>query len=233
MMVVVILLALGVHQHYALIGFGLSALVAAGILLEWSRGTLVRHRLGENYLMAFLHLVWANRPRYGGYVVHLSVVLVALGILGATFYNTQRDVVLSPGESFAIENYQLRYLGTSVEQKADRTEFLSTVEVYRDGQLIDILRPERKFYPSFNMASTLAAIRSTPVEDLYIVPSENLSDGSVGFRVLVNPLMVWMWIAGPVLVLGTLVALWPQRSLASSRIVVPARAPASPRPTTA
>ena len=62
------------------------------------------------------------------------------------------------------------------------------------------------------MASTLAAIHSTPVEDFYVVPSENLADGAVGFRILVNPLVWWMWVAGPVLVLGTVVSLWPERS---------------------
>ena len=71
----------------------------------------------------------------------------------------------------------------------------------------------RAFYPSFDMASTRAAIRSTPVEDFYVVPSENLSNGAVGFRILVNPMTWWMWAAGPVLVLGTVIALWPQTSL--------------------
>jgi cytochrome c-type biogenesis protein CcmF len=230
---VVLLLALGVRQQYALTGFGLSALVAAGILLEWWRGTRSRHRSGESYLMAFLNLICANRPRYGGYVVHLAVVVLALGILGASFYSTQRDVVLSLGESVAIEGYQLRYIDTRADPKADRTEFVSTVEVYREGKLISILRPERAFYPSFNMASTRAAIRSTPVEDLYIVPSENLPDGSVGFRILVNPLMLWMWVAGPVLVLGTLIALWPQRSRVTARVTMPARVSVGSRPTTA
>jgi Cytochrome c-type biogenesis protein CcmF C-terminal len=79
------------------------------------------------------------------------------------------------------------------------------------------MTPQRTFYPSFNMASTRAAIRSTPVEDFYVVPSENLPDGSVGFRILVNPLVWWMWVAGPVLVLGTVFALWPQASRETAR----------------
>ena len=79
------------------------------------------------------------------------------------------------------------------------------------------------------MAATRAAIRSTPVEDLYVVPSENLADGKVGFRLLVNPLMWWMWVAGPVLVLGTLVALWPQPSPVRARAPVASQIPAGPR----
>ena len=232
--VVVLLLALGMRQPYALTGFALGALVAAGIFLEWLRGTRARRRSsGESYPIALFNLLAANRPRYGGYIVHLSVVMVALGILGTTFFHTQRDVILAPGERAAIRNYELRYLGTVEQPKSNRTEFVSTVEVYRDGQLLDTLRPQRDFYPSFNMAATRAAIRSTPVEDLYVVPSENLANGSVGFRILVNPLIWWMWVAGPVLVLGTVVALWHRNSLVRAPVRAPAGVPAGARPTAA
>jgi cytochrome c-type biogenesis protein CcmF len=232
--VAALLLALGVRQQYPLMGFGLGALVAAGILLEWTRGTRARHRSsGESYPVAFSRLIAANRPRYGGYIVHLAVVMVALGIVGTTFFNTQRDAVLAPGESLTIAGYELRYLGTVEEPKGNRTEFVSDVEVHRDGKLLTVMRPTRAFYPSFSMASTRAAIRSTPVEDLYVVLSENLPNGSVGFRVLVNPLIWWMWVAGPVLVLGAVVALWPQRRRAPARVMEPGRAPAGPRPTVA
>jgi cytochrome c-type biogenesis protein CcmF len=231
---VLILTALGVRQPYALLGFGLGALVAAGIFLEWWKGARSRRRSsGESYPLAFLHLIAANRPRYGGYIVHLAVVMVALGVLGASSFNTQRDVLLAPGESATIENYRLEYLGTTATPKADRTEFVSTVEVFRDGQHLETMYPQRAFYPSFNMASTLAAIRSTPVEDFYVVPSENLPDGSVGFRILVNPLIWWMWVAGPVLVLGTVVALWPQRARETVRATSAARVPPGSRPSPA
>ena len=231
-MVVALLLILGMRQPFALAGFGLSALVATGIGLEWWRGARSRHRSsGENYLLAFLRLVSANRPRYGGYIVHLSVVMVALGVLGGSFFEIQRDVILEPGESFAIRDYELRYVGSAVATKSDRTEFVSTVEVYHDGELLKVMEPKRTFYPAFNMASTLAAIHSTPVEDFYVVPSENLADGAVGFRVLVNPLVWWMWVAGPVLVLGTVVSLWPERS--RERAAAPVPAPSGSRATLA
>ncbi|MCH7605762.1 MAG: heme lyase CcmF/NrfE family subunit [Chloroflexi bacterium] len=221
---VLLLLAFGIRQPYGLLGFGLGALVATGIFMEWGRGTRSRHRSsGENYLVSFCHLIAANRPRYGGYIAHLAVVMVALGVVGTSFFNTQHDVVLAPGESTVVREYELRYLGTTEEFKGNRTEFRSTVEVYRDGKLRYTLTPVRAFYPSFNMAATRAAIRSTPIEDLYVVSSENLPDGRVGFRILVNPLIWWMWVAGPVVVLGTVVALWPQRSRAPVRI--PARPP--------
>ena len=210
--VVAVLAVLVTQQPFALIGFGLCALVATGIFLEWRRGMAARHRsTGENYPLALFRLIAANRPRYGGYIVHLSVVMVALGVLGGSLFELQRDVVLAPGDSYEIAGYRLTYLDTTATVKSDRTEYVSTLELYRDGELLETMQARRSFYPSFNMASTLAAIRSTPVEDFYVVPSENLPDGAVGFRILVNPLIWWMWVAGPVLILGTLVSLWPER----------------------
>ena len=229
---VAVLAALGLHKDYALIGFGLSAFVTTGILMEWQRGTRSRHRTsGENYGTAFVRLIMANRPRYGGYIVHLSVVMVTLGIVGTSFFGVQKDVVLSPGQSTQIEDYELVFLGTVETHKGNRTEFSSTVQVFRNGDPLETIRTKRSFYPSFNMASTNAAIRSTPVEDLYIVPSENLADGSVGFRVLVNPLIWWMWVAGPVMLIGTVIALWPQKI----PVLVPAQSPRryTPRPSAA
>ena len=123
----------------------------------------------------------------------------------------------------------MRSHGTLATPKSNRTEFESTVQVFRDGDLLDTIRTKRAFYPSFNMASTNAAIRSTPVEDLYIVPSENLPDGSVGFRILVNPLIWWMWVAGPVMVLGTVIALWPQKIRAPAPVPSPRRFASAPR----
>ena len=227
--VVAVLVALGMREQFALIGFGLGAIVASGIFLEWRRGAISRRRSsGENYLLAFLRLIAANRPRYGGYVVHLAVVMVALGVIGATFFDTQKDVVLAPGETVVVEDYELRYLGTTATDKGNRTEFVSSVEAYRDGELLDTFHATRSFYPSFNMAATRAAIRSTPVEDLYVVPSENLPNGSVGLRILVNPLIWWMWVAGPVLVLGTIISLWPQAVPSPAAVRSPRVAPDRP-----
>ena len=227
--VVVVLAAFVTRQPFALVGFGLCALVSVGIFLEWWRGARARRRnSGENYALAWLRLIAANRPRYGGYIVHISVVMVALGVLGGSLFEIQRDVVLAPGETYSIAGYELRYLETAETLWSDRTEYVSSLELYRDGELLEVMQARRTFHPSFNMASTLAAIRSTPVEDFYVVPSENLPDGSVGFRILVNPLVWWMWVAGPVLILGTVVALWPERVREPARVMQPS-APAAQR----
>jgi cytochrome c-type biogenesis protein CcmF len=152
-------------------------------------------------------------------VVHLAVVVLALGITGSSFFEIQKDVSLAPGESAEVGAYTIEYISSSFEEKTDRTEGLAEVRVYRDGNFLGTYYPRRDFYPSFNMASTQAAIRSTPVEDLYIVPGEFLDDGRAIFRVMVNPMVWWMWLAGPIMILGTLIALWPQRLL-SERVLL-------------
>ena len=219
--IVAVLLVAGIRQPYAVVGFGLCALVTTSILAEWVRGTAARRRsVGDNPAVGFMRLILANRPRYGGYVVHLAVVMVALGVVGQSFYGVQRDVALMPGESVTVQDYTLEYVDTTALAFADRTEFRTTVEVYRDGELLETMHPQRTFHPAFNMASTRAAIRSTPVEDFYVVPSENREDGAVGFRILVNPLVWWMWVAGPVMIFGTVIALWPSRAPARRPVTV-------------
>ena len=215
---VALLLALGVTKPFALIAFGLCAFVVAGITREWAHGTLVRHRRGENYLAAFGGLISANRPRYGGYVAHLAIIVLALGVTGSSFYGTQLDVNMAPGDEVEVGSYVVRFDGTRTEIKADRIEFFNELTVSKDGGEAMGMTAWRAFYPDLRMASTRAAIRSTPIEDLYIVSSESLDDGSVVFRILVNPLVWWMWLAGPLLLLGTLVALWPQRKLAGASV---------------
>ena len=210
--VITVLMLFGIHKALPLIGFGLCATVFTGILTEWVRGTRARNRSSkEIYPIAFLKLIFANRPRYGGYIVHLAVIMVAFGVIGSSFFGLQRDVVLAPGETYDIADYKITYIETTPIVQSDRTEFISAINVDRNGEYLTTMTARRSFYPSFNMASTLAGIRSTPVEDLYIVPSENLPDGSVGFRILINPLMWWMWVGGPVMIVGTVIALWPQQ----------------------
>ena len=152
-------------------------------------------------------------------MVHLAVVMVALGVVGQSFYGVQQDVVMFPGDEVTVGDYRMVYVDTTTLAFADRTKFLTTVEVYHKGEFLEAMHPERTFHPDFDMASTRAAIRSTPVEDFYVVPSENREDGAVGFRILVNPLVWWMWVAGPVLILGTVIALWPSRAPARRPVV--------------
>ena len=216
---------LGVRLPVALLAFGVATLVAASVLQEWVRGTVARHRSsGAAYPVAFVQLMAANRPRYGGYVVHLAVVMLAFGIIGSSFYNLERDVILGIGDRAAIGEYEIEFIGTESTPFPDRTERTATMGVYRNGERIDTITAWHGLYPSFQMLSTRAAIRSTPKEDLYVIFSEVQPDGrSAAFRLLLNPMVWWMWVSGPFVILGTVIALWPARQQAYAQVPAPGR----------
>ncbi len=211
---------LGVRQPVALVAFMTCAIVVVGILHEWHRGAKARHRRGVSPVTAFYRLLMANRPRYGGYVVHLSIIMLVAGATASSFYSTQRDFAMSPGQTETLGRYTFTYTGSRHESYSDREEDYAQFEVYVGDKYVGVMEALRADYPVFNIASTRGAIRSTPIEDFYIVPSEFRDGGEAVFRVLINPMVWWMWASGPLLVLGTLFSLTPHRqpSLASLRI---------------
>ena len=208
-----------------LIGVVVSTMAGVSILQEWLRGTIARHKVsGAAYPVAFAELILSNRPRYGGAVVHLAIIMLAFGIIGSSFYNTERDVFLSIGERENVGDFTVEFDAVTTTTFADRTERLATMNVYRDGVFLGELDAWQGVYPAFNMLSTRAGIRSTPFEDLYVIFSELQPDGrTAAFRLLVNPLVWWMWLAGPFVILGTVVALWPARQRAVAYVTTPAR----------
>jgi cytochrome c biogenesis factor len=105
---------------------------------------------------------------------------------------------------------------------ADRTERTALMSLMKNGSFVGLVEAWHGFYPSFSMLSTRAGIRSTPVEDLYVIFSELQPNGqTASFRILVNPMVWWMWLAGPFVILGTIVALWPARQRATASVIKP------------
>jgi cytochrome c-type biogenesis protein CcmF len=209
---------LGAADFIPALAFGVCGMAAAGIAREWAKGTQVRHAKGESYPVAFVKLVASNRPRYGGYIAHIGIIMVAFAATGSSFYSVQDDFSLAPGERAVLGDYEMEYLGSTSEIKSDRIEHSADVMLYKNGNFVKRLQPGFAFYPSFSMASTRAGIRQTPIEDLYILASEFTDDGRALFRVHINPLILWLWLAGPVMVFGTVVSLWPERQKAAVAI---------------
>jgi cytochrome c-type biogenesis protein CcmF len=218
--------ALGAESFIPALAFGVCGMAAAGIAREWAKGTQVRHKKGENYALAFTRLVSSNRPRYGGYIAHIGIIMVAFAATGSSFYSVQDDFSLAPGERAVLGDYEMEYLGSTTVVRSDRIEQRADVILYKNGEAVKQLQPGYAFYPSFSMAATRAGIRQTPVEDLYILASEFSEDGRALFRLHINPLIIWLWLAGPVMVFGTVVALWPERQKAAVAISALRVAPA-------
>jgi cytochrome c-type biogenesis protein CcmF len=216
-----VLLALGAGSSTAgLIGYTFCAFVLASIVLEFARGTRARRALsGGSWLSALSELIGRNRRRYGGYIVHASIVLLAIGVIGSSAYDTTREQRLGRGETMSVGGYRLTYLGATRERGANAMELRALVGVRRGGERLGTMRPGKNSYFAEQQVSNEAAIRSDRLkgEDLFLI-AEQIGPNRVFLKVLVKPLVNLIWIAGLVFLGGSLIALWPdareQRRLA-------------------
>ena len=203
------LVTLGVRDLIAVLGFSLCIFVLGTVLQEFVRGTLARrHATGEGFLFAFLSLIRRNNRRYGGYVVHLAIVLIGAGAVGSQVYQQQMQTTLAPGQSASLAGYTITAQGIQTTQQPGVKVVDGVLKV--NGQE---LQPERQFFDNFpQQANTKVGLRSTPLEDLYVVLADWSGDGptaTVSLSVFVNPLVSWIWAGGVLLLIGTIISLWP------------------------
>jgi cytochrome c-type biogenesis protein CcmF len=200
--------------------YALAAFVTATVVQEFTRGVRARRTLHLEPLMAaFLALFRRNGRRYGGYVVHAAIVLLAIGIAGSNAYQTVREQRLAVGQSMQVGAYTLVYQGSERKTTPQGFEVRGNVDVYKGGRFVERLRPGKNHYVREQQDSTEMAIRSDMLtgEDLDLVPDYDRS-GNFYLKALVKPLVNLIWIAGVVFFAGSLIALWPdareQRRLA-------------------
>jgi len=155
--------------------------------------------------------LWKNRNRYGAYIVHIAVALIAIGITGSSLFNVERSAILEPGESMKIKGYTLTYERLDLLESPSRIMVKADISVYQGKNYIGKLTPEKSLYRKFNQPVTEVAIRSTPVEDLYVILVEWDINNKAGFTVLVNPLVMWIWIGSGVFLIGGLICFWPRK----------------------
>ncbi len=211
LMLGITLLILGIREWYVLIAFFVCNFVLLTIVYEWFRGTRVRHQMrAENYLKAFLGLIWANKPRYGGYMVHIAIIFIGIGVIGSV-YDVETEATLIPGESMTIKEYTLTYENLDSYETQSKLVAAATLSVYNKGKLIGELIPQRNFHWRQEQWLSEVAVRTTLLEDLYVILIGWDKDGTTAFKVHVNPLVVWIWIGGGVFVLGGVIAFWPDR----------------------
>ncbi len=210
----VLLFALGVRHGYALVSFGLCAFVAWTIVAEFHKGArTIRNRTGKNWAAALVELTHRNTRRYGGYLVHLGVVLMFVGFTGAAF-NKQAKVVVGTGETFELAGYEMKVTGINHGGNTNYDWSAATVEIHRNGARIGALHPERRFYKASRQGISEVDIRRRLKEDLYL-NFAGMSDSEEGKAVIdayVFPLVSWIWIGFWVLLGGTLVCLIPSKA---------------------
>ncbi|MDQ4095759.1 MAG: heme lyase CcmF/NrfE family subunit [Actinomycetota bacterium] len=197
----------GIRSVGALLAFGLAAFTAAVTISEFVRGSRVhRRRDGLSWPSALAKTLLRNRRRYGGYVVHLGVVLIVIGFAGAAF-TVERQTELREGESMVIGDYTLTLTDAEESRTEEKEVTAFPVAVERGGEEIATLVPQRNFHFAQRQQQSEVAIRSTPVEDLYVVVTAVDADGGVVLRAFVNPLTWWIWMGAGVMALGMSVIL--------------------------
>jgi cytochrome c-type biogenesis protein CcmF len=226
--VAAVLWVMGARHGLALVTWGISAFVLTVIATEFWKGTRARARIeGEGFLLAFFHLVTRNRRRWGGYIVHVGFVIMVMGFAGAA-YNVDTRHHMMPGDMVEVASplghtYQLTYEGLSVSlgqgQRNLLWQVIATVSVNYDGEPAGILNTEKRRYVTSAQDMTEVGIRSTAMEDLYLILSAvddtrgalsaDSSAQGIDLQVLIKPLVGWIWFGTFMLVIGTVVALWP------------------------
>ena len=166
----------------------------------------------ENFFTALNTRVDKNRSRYGGYLVHIGVVVMFIGFGGKAF-TTEKELPLSPGDSVTLKGYTFTMKDFSLEQRVNHEAKVVTLDVTRNDRFITSMRPEKRFYRMPDTPpNTEVAIYTKLSEDLYAILGDvDLTTGNAVIKIMINPLTSMVWAGGWILVLGTLVAIWPSR----------------------
>ena len=215
-LVVAVIVFVVARSLYPIIGLAICAFVAATIVQEYVRGVIARRKTsGDNAFTAMAHLWSRNGRRYGGYIVHLGIVLIGVAVIGNEFYQQTTNVTLAPGETTQIAGYTLEFAGMESNRLSNAIEYGARVIAYdRDSNLVGALVPKRNLYDKNpDMPTSEVGLHMSPIEDVYVVLNGWEDGGATAtFTIYINPLTAWMWVGGLVLVLGTLIAAWPHNT---------------------
>lgn len=216
-----VLATLGVRAGGALFAFGTVAFVFTSIVLEVYRGVRVRQRMtGESVPVAWGRLFLKNRRRYGGYLIHTAILLMVLAITGEGVYHQEVTKSIKAGESIMLGGYTFNYSGLFEKTEPGKTHVYADLKVFKgmndgasggSGKVLGILRPEKVFYDKFEQPSSEVGVLGGLDKDLYVILAGWDTDGTTTFKIVINPLMAWMWFGEYLMILATLFTMWPSR----------------------
>jgi len=200
-------------EIYTYIAFVLCIFVMSTIIMEFFKGTLARRELHQETAVSALGtLIWRNKRRYGGYIVHVGIVMIFAGIAASQSYGTHVEKHVKIGETIEIGDYMLRYEKlVPIQATSVKTRVVAQLAVERNGRRIWTARPEKEFYKGQNQPVSEVDVRSTLVSDLYVILADFREDESATLKVYLNPMVSWLWMGGWVIALGTVVCAWPDR----------------------
>jgi len=186
------------------------AFVIICIAGEFWRGTRVRHALGGvSWPMSVYELVARNRRRYGGYVVHLGIVVLIVGLTGSQAFASEQDIALHRGQTASVRGYEFTNLGYTNSSTPNVQETGVVLSESHNGSRIGTLNPTIGYYPASQQRLTEVALDSNALRDVYVVLVGVDSSGLARLSVYINPLVVWVWVGGLIMLIGGLIAVWP------------------------
>ncbi len=227
-----VVMALGLKFWASGLCFALCAYVTGTMAQEFWRGTNVRRRnSGTDFFTALVGLVGRNKRRYGGYTVHLGVVLIALGFAGSAYEITEQ-VALKAGQEIKVGDYTLRNDGIKVHDDGQKQMMTAYIAVFEGGKQITTLYPAKwAFRKHEDSPTTEVGILRRFTEDLYVVmPSNDPSTAATQvapLEIYINPLVNWIWLGFGILALGTGIALLPERTYSFAVAKLPVEAAAT------
>jgi cytochrome c-type biogenesis protein CcmF len=175
----------------------------------WRGGRVIARQTGVNIAQGMVVITRRNTRRYGGYLIHIGVVFIIIGFAGLPF-NVDKEQEMGFGDKMQIGHYTLVCQSYTQDDKPNYGSEWAVIDVYRNGKQIDTMFPERRFYKASEQTSTIVANRSRPNEDLYLVyTGRNQDTGRPIIKAHVNPLVMWIWIGVQVVLIGTIIALFP------------------------
>jgi cytochrome c-type biogenesis protein CcmF len=199
----------GFTRPASLLGFAIVGLAGAAAVLETTREIVLRSvREGESLLRTLWHVVGHNHRRYGSRLVHIGVILMVVGIIGTRLYPFETEVTLLPGKPVDVKGYTLVYEELRQEPADDHLSTWASVAAYRDGTYLTTLLPRLNQYPDSDQTVTVPALHTGLREDLYLVLFWWSEDGSVSIKVIVNPLVNFLWLGGLIFLAGGMIAFW-------------------------
>ena len=215
-------------NFYSLMTFATAVFVGATVISEFVRGgRVIAQKSGKALPAAMVQLTMRNTRRYGGYLVHMGVVLIVIGFAGNAF-NQSKEMEMATGDQLQIGSYTLINHEYSQEDTPNYETEYAMLDVYKGGKQIAQMYPEKRFYKASQQSSTMVANRSTLKEDLYLVyAGKNTDTDRPIIKAFVNPLVAWVWIGVFVIIAGTGVALLPNAKPALVRATAPSPAEAA------
>jgi cytochrome c-type biogenesis protein CcmF len=213
------------------LGLWMTSFVLAAIAAEFWKGARARmNNRGENLPVALAKLISRSQRRYGGYFIHLGVVMIGLGVIGDAYFQEETQTNLRRGEVVAVRDYQLQFNGLRGYQGSDGREVVeATISLFKDYQFIRNITPRRDFFVVQEQPVTIPGIHSTVREDVYVLLLGWEEQGTLAtLKIYINPMINWVWAGGIVMILGTLIAAWP--SIQNQREVSYSLRTRSPKP---